>query len=63
MRVVARGRAVARTRSECSDGGKGSGVVVEWLWIGGDKGKGIGGRVAVEWRWIHGGDGKAALRQ
>jgi hypothetical protein len=34
MRAVARARAVA-TRSECSDGGEGGGVVVEWLWIGG----------------------------
>jgi hypothetical protein len=62
-RVVARARAVTRTRSECSDGGKGGGVVVEWLWIGGGKGEGIGGRVAVEWQWIHGGKGEAALRQ
>jgi hypothetical protein len=62
-RAVARARAVVRTRSECSDGGKGSGVVVEWLWIGGGEGKGIDGRVAVEWRWIRGGKGKAALRQ
>ncbi len=52
-----------RTRSECSDGGKGSGVVVEWLWIGGGEGKGVGDRVAVEWRWIHDGKGKAALPQ
>ena len=49
MRVVARARAVAMTRSECSDSGKGGGVVVEWLWIGGCKGEGVGGRVAVEW--------------
>ncbi len=62
-RAVARARVVATTRSECSDGGKGGGVVVEWLWIGGGKGKGIGGRVAVEWRWIRGGKGKAALQQ
>ncbi len=60
---MARARAVVRTRSECSDGGKGSGVVVEWLWIGGGEGKGVGGRVAVVWRWICGGKGKAALRQ
>ncbi len=50
--VVARARAVARavarTRSECSDGSKGGRVVVEWLWIGGGKGKSVGGRVAVE---------------
>ncbi len=62
-RAVARARTVARTRSECSDGGKGGGVVVEWLWIGGGEGEGVGGRVAVEWRSIHGGKGKAALRQ
>ncbi len=62
-RGVARARAVVRTKSECSDSGKGGGVVVEWLWIGGGEGKGIGSRVAVEWRWIRGGVGKAALRQ
>ncbi len=61
--MVARVRAVARTRSECSDSGEGGGVMVEWLWIDGGKGKGIGGRIAVEWRWIRGGQGKAALRQ
>jgi hypothetical protein len=61
--AVARARVVARTRPECSDGGKGSGVVVDWLWIGGGKGEGVGGRVAVEWRWIPGGKGEAALRQ
>ncbi len=61
--VVARAKAVAWARSECSDGGKGNGVVVEWWWIGGGEGKGIGGRVAVEWRWIFGGKGEAALRQ
>ncbi len=60
---MARARAVARTRSECIDGGEGGGVMVEWLWIGGGEGKGIGSRVVVEWRWIHGGKGKAALRQ
>ncbi len=60
---MARARAVARMRSECSDGGKGSGVVVEWLWIGGGEGKCIGGRVAVEWWGIRGGKGKAALWQ
>ncbi len=54
-RAVARARVVARTRSECSDGGKGGGVVVERLWIGGGEGKGVGGRVAMEWWWIHGG--------
>ncbi len=63
VRAVARGRMVTRRRSECSDGGKGGGVVVEWLWIGGGEGKGVCGRVAVEWQWIHGGKGKAALRQ
>ncbi len=63
MRVVARARAVARTRSECSDGGKGGGVMVEWSWICGGKGKDVGGRVAVEWRWTRGGKGKATLRQ
>ncbi len=47
-RVVARARVVSRTRSECSDGGKGSGVMVEWLWIGGGEGKGVCSRVAVE---------------
>jgi hypothetical protein len=31
---------------------------VEWQWIGGGKGKGIGSRVAVEWRWIGGGKGE-----
>ncbi len=62
-RAVARARVVARTRSECSDGGEGGGFVVEWLWIGGGEGEGVGGRVAVEWRWIRGGKGKAALRQ
>jgi hypothetical protein len=62
-RAVAKVRAVARTISECSDGGKGSGVVVEWLWIGGGEGKGVCGRVAVEWQWIHGGEGEAALWQ
>ncbi len=36
---------------------------MEWLWIGGGEGKGIGGRVAVEWWWIHGVKGKVALRQ
>jgi hypothetical protein len=48
VRVVARARVVARTRSECSDGGEGGGVIVEWLWISGGEGKGVGGRVAVE---------------
>ncbi len=43
--------------------GKGGGVVVEWLWIGGGEGKDVGGRVAVEWGWIHGGEGEAALQQ
>jgi hypothetical protein len=62
-RAVARARVVARTRSNCSDGGKGGGVVVELWWIGGGEGEGIGGRVGVEWRWICGGKGKAALRQ
>ncbi len=62
-RVVAKARAVARARSECSDGGKGGGVVVEWLWIGGGKGEGVGGRVTVEWWWIHGGKGMATLQQ
>jgi hypothetical protein len=61
--VVVRARVVARTGSECNDGGKGGGVVVEWLWIGGGKGEGVGGRVAVEWQWIRGGKGEAALRQ
>ncbi len=61
--VVVRARAVARMRSECSDGGESGGVVVEWLWIGGSKGKGVGSRVVVEWRWICGGKGEAALRQ
>jgi hypothetical protein len=40
--VVARARAVARIRSECSDSGEGGRVVVEWLWIGGGKSKGVG---------------------
>ena len=31
VRAVTRAREVVRTRSECSDDGKGSGVVVEWL--------------------------------
>jgi hypothetical protein len=62
-RVVARARVVVRTRSECSDGGKDGGVVVEWLWIGGGEGKDVCGRVSVEWRWIHGGKGKATLWQ
>ncbi len=48
--VVARERVVERARSECSDGGKGSGVVVEWWWIGGGKGKGIGSIIAMEWQ-------------
>jgi hypothetical protein len=53
-RAVARARTVARTRSECSNGGKGSGVVVEWLWIGG--GEVARARVlAVELRWSGGG--------
>jgi hypothetical protein len=62
-RVVARARAMARTRFECSDGGKGGGVMVERLWIGGCEVKGVGGRVAVEWQWIRGGKGKVALQQ
>jgi hypothetical protein len=62
-RGVVRARAVARTRSECSDGGEGGGVVVEWLWVGGGEGKGVGSREAVEWQWICGGKGEAALRQ
>ncbi len=33
------------------------GRAVEWQWIGGYKGKGVGGRVAVEWQWIGGGMG------
>jgi hypothetical protein len=61
--AMERARAVGRTRSECSDGGKGGGVMVEWLWIGGGKGKGVGSRVAMEWWWICGGKSKAALWQ
>ncbi len=49
-RAVVRARVVARARSECSDGGKGGGVMVEWLWIGGGKGEGVGGRVVLEWQ-------------
>jgi hypothetical protein len=63
LRAVARARAGGRTRSECSDSGNGGGVMVEQLWIGGGKGKGIGGRVAMEWWWICGSKGKAALWQ
>jgi hypothetical protein len=33
--------------------------VVEWWWISGDEGKGLGGsRVAVEWQWFGGGKGE-----